>query len=53
MSTVYIGWINRFQGLSTDAKPATAQEGSTFFELDTQKEFIFHDGTWHEWRDHS
>jgi len=39
---------NRFIGLSTDTKPASAQIGATFFEYDTQAFYITPDGgtTW-------
>lgn len=32
---------DRQQGLSTDAKPATAKSGSRFYELDTGKYWIY------------
>lgn len=30
-----------YRGLSTDTKPTTAENGSVFIEIDTQKIFIF------------
>lgn len=46
------GW----QGLSSDTKPAGADEigvngansGDTFYEVDTKKNYVFHEGTWYE-----
>ena len=37
--------LTRFFGLSTDTKPENVVVGSTFYETDTQKEFIY-DGSW-------
>lgn len=41
-----------FIGLSTEAKPTTATkrvvDGSTFYEADTSKLFIFVQGEWYE-----
>ena len=38
---------NEWQGLSTDAKPANANPGDTFLELDTAKRFTYGNGQWH------
>jgi hypothetical protein len=32
---------NEYQGLSTDTKPTDCGAGSTFYELDTKKGFIY------------
>lgn len=40
-----------FLGLSTDSKPTTGEkvtDGSTFFECDTSKLFIFYKDQWYE-----
>jgi hypothetical protein len=41
-----------FVGLSTDQKPTNANDkvvnGSTFYEVDTSKLFIYYEGTWYE-----
>ena len=47
--TVYLETkINRYNGLSSDAKPDSPPEGSTFHNIDTGEKFIFHDGTWED-----
>lgn len=38
----------KFNGLSSDAKPESPPEGSTFHNIDTGEKFIFHDGMWEE-----
>lgn len=38
--------IQRWNGASTDEKPETAPEGSTFHAVDTGEEFIFHNDMW-------
>lgn len=51
------GWI----GLSTDDKPTSqsgnvligANNGDTFYEVDTAKTFIFHDDSWYDMQDGS
>lgn len=35
-----------FYGYSTDTKPLTADEGSTYYEYDTKKGYIFDGTTW-------
>lgn len=46
----YIRWD--FLGLSTDAKPTAANEkvtnGSTYYESDTSKYYVYYEGTWYE-----
>lgn len=46
----YIRWD--FLGLSTDAKPTAANEkvtnGSTYYETDTSKYYVYYEGTWYE-----
>lgn len=41
-----------FVGLSTEIKPDNTNEkvvnGSTFYEVDTSKLFIYYNGTWYE-----
>lgn len=40
-----------FLGLSSEAKPITGEkvtDGSTFFECDTSKLYVFYQGTWYE-----
>lgn len=47
--TVYLeSTIQRFIGLSTDEKPSTPAEGSTFHAVDTGEEYVFHDGLWEQ-----
>ena len=36
---------HRFIGFSTDTKPATAEVGSTFYEIDKRETYICFDGT--------
>jgi len=40
--------IQRFNGVSSDAKPTAPPEGSTFHVIDTGEKYIFHDGTWED-----
>lgn len=35
-------------GLSTDTKPDTAIDGSTFYAADTSKLYFLYKGTWYE-----
>lgn len=35
-------------GLSTDTKPSTATNGSTFYAVDTSKLYFLYKGTWYE-----
>lgn len=40
-----------FLGLSTEAKPTTGEnvtDGSTFYEADTSKLYVYYGGTWYE-----
>lgn len=40
-----------FLGLSTESKPTTGEnvtDGSTYFECDTSKMYIYYKGTWYE-----
>ena len=49
MAIALITTINRYEGVSTDAKPMDAvTEGSQLHELDTGKRFIMMDGNWKE-----
>lgn len=34
-------------GLSSEAKPTTVKDGSTYFEVDTSNLYIFYKGTWY------
>lgn len=36
----------KYQGLSSDAKPSSPAEGSTFHCVDTGEEYVYYDGTW-------
>jgi hypothetical protein len=40
--------IQELIGLSTDTKPVDIDAGSTFYELDTKKGYIFDGTTWFE-----
>ena len=47
----YLKWRSDLIGLSTEEKPLTGEkvvDGSTFYEVDTGKFFIFYKGTWYE-----
>ena len=45
--TFYAG--NIYRGLSSDTKPTSGVvEGSMFIEIDTQKIYIYYDGSWKE-----
>ena len=46
MTVKVIGTIQRFHGLSTDDKPETPPEGSTYHAVDTGEEYVFFDGMW-------
>jgi len=48
MSVKLVTTIQRFQGLSTDDKPTTPPEGSTYHAIDTGEEYVFFDGTWEQ-----
>lgn len=45
MAVVLISTIQNFIGLSTDTKPSSVPVGSTFWEYDTNKNYINYDGT--------
>ena len=55
MVAQYIRWD--FIGLSTDEKPTSANEkvtnGSTYYESDTSKYYVYYEGTWYEKTDTS
>jgi len=40
--------IQRFNGVSSDDKPESPPEGSTFHAIDTGEKQIFHDGMWED-----
>ena len=40
--------IQRFNGVSSDAKPDSPPEGSTFHNVDTGERFIFHNDMWED-----
>ena len=46
MTVKLIAITNHWDGLSSDDKPSTAPEGSTFHVVDTGEQYIRHDGTW-------
>ena len=48
MTIKLVTTAQRFQGLSTDEKPASPPEGSTLHIIDTGEEYIYHDGTWED-----
>ena len=49
MATKKVATVQRWQGLSTDAKPSTdVPEGSTFHAVDTGAQYVYYDGTWEE-----
>ena len=41
-----IGHLPRFYGLSTDTKPSNVMVGATFYETDTQEEFVYDGADW-------
>lgn len=45
MAVKFIAKIESYVGLSTDTKPTSVPVGSTFFEHNTEKTYITHDGT--------
>jgi hypothetical protein len=45
MAVKFIAAIQRFVGLSTDAKPTGVPVGSTFFEYNSHVLYITYDGT--------
>ena len=48
MTIALVGTIQRWEGLSTDAKPTEAKAGSTFRETDTGRKFVWRNGGWIE-----
>lgn len=50
MAVSFIAAIKRWQGLSTDDKPASVAtdipEGSTFHSVDTGEMWVYHQGMW-------
>ena len=46
MAVKLVTTIQRFHGLSSDAKPSSPPEGSTFHVVDTGEQYIYFDGTW-------
>ena len=48
MAVSIVATIQRFQGLSTDSKPVSPPEGSTFHAIDTGETYIYHSGMWEQ-----
>ena len=48
MAVIKMATIQTFQGLSTDAKPTTPPEGSTFHAVDTGELYVYYDGLWED-----
>ena len=49
MTVLMVTTIKRYQGLSSDIKPeADTPEGSTYHEIDTGYEYVFHDSMWEQ-----
>lgn len=46
MTVKQISTIQRFHGLSTDTKPSSPPEGSTYHSVDTGEQWVYYDGTW-------
>ena len=46
MTVGLVTTIQRFQGLSTDDKPSSPREGSTYHSVDTGEEWVFMNGMW-------
>ena len=47
MAVVITAAIKRYLGLSGDTKPTTdTPAGSTFYETDTQREYVYNGSTW-------
>jgi len=46
MAIKKIATIQTFQGLSTDDKPTSPPEGSTYHAVETGEQFVFYDGMW-------
>ena len=39
---------SKFVGISSDLLPTGADEGATFYYVDTGEQYIFHDGMWEQ-----
>jgi len=39
---------NDYIGLSSESKPSPVVDGTTFFEVDTEKFYIYYKGEWYE-----
>lgn len=49
MAVSIVATIKRYQGISTDDKPsADVPEGSTFHEIDTGAQYVYHQDMWEE-----
>lgn len=48
MAVSFIATIQCFQGLSTDTKPVSPPEGSTFHVIDTGDLYVFYNDTWEQ-----
>ena len=48
MAVEFIGSIQRWMGLSTDAKPTATKAGSTYHEMDTGKKYIWFMDAWYQ-----
>lgn len=46
MAVQKVATIQRFLGVSTDAKPTTPPVGSTFYEVDTKAEYVYDGSAW-------
>lgn len=46
MTVTIVTTIQKYQGLSTDEKPSSPNEGSTFHAVDTGEQFVFYNGLW-------
>ena len=46
MAVKLVATIQNFQGLSSDIKPTSPPEGSTYHMVDTGEQYIFYDGSW-------
>ena len=46
MTVSLVATIQRFNGLSTDDKPESVPEGSTFHAIDTGEMWIYHQDMW-------
>ena len=40
------GFLNRYVGLSSDDKPTDCNNGDSFLEMDTLKEYLFDGSSW-------